>query len=913
MILFTNFMNHRPIAVWIVTALLVFDLPGWAFRADNDPQTPKHTAASASSGVTTAAKPEVVRAPTADQAAAVNALPDIEVQWDAKTGAPASMRGTGLANRKMGGTGLAFKGRPDYAQDAIAVLELVAAAYRITNAAREFAVHRVDADELGFHHARLRQTVSGLRVIGGDLLVHFDRSGQAYQINGRYIPDVVVDTAPAIDIATALAAAQNDLAAMGKPGGMLQGAPELVIYARDDQPTLAYEMTLVYEDTRAGAGCWRYWIGAQAGVVLNRYNDIRKLSDAMPKSDAAISGTMLAGEGGAIASVTGSFSSGKYWLSNAAWAIYNSDNTGHYPDSGSLAFRSSASWGASDPTEMSAANNFSLIQAYYYTVHGRAGYDAGGVQASVNVHMWGGMDNAYWSPSDQAFFFYPGSEFADLPVLDVCAHEFAHAVTENTADLIYQGESGALNESFSDIFGVFVEFASQGDGRGSYPDRVAGQADWLLAEDCTYPTATALRDLRNPARYDQPSRYRGTNWYSGAGDNGGVHYNSGVQNHMAYLLTEGGSGINDGIAYDVTGIGITNARQVAYRALTAYCAPNTDYRAARIAWVSAAQDLNPLWTTSVQAAWSAVGVNAGAPPTPPTPSSNLCALGLNNDYDGDRYGDFTLYDIRNGDWYIWSSSNQNWLANGVNFGSSNYWPIPGDYNGGGKSDITVYRSSGGRWRVFYLENYVTEIAAGFGGDAFIPVPGDYDGDRFTDFALYDMNAGAWYILSARDRVWLVSGGSFGAPGFYPVPGDYDGDGRSDLGLYSEATGVWFVFYAKNGEIVYGSFGGPHFVPVPGDYDGDGLSDLAIYDYWNGAWYVYSPVAGWLFNKYPWGGYLYIPVSGDFDGDGVSDLVVYSRERAEWYIRYSSGITRHLTDFGGSYMVPVVYWSLYGYM
>ncbi|MFH1970728.1 MAG: M4 family metallopeptidase, partial [Verrucomicrobiota bacterium] len=578
------------------------------------------------------------------------------------------------------------------------------------------------------------------------------------------------------------------------------------------------------------------------------------------------------------------------------------------PDSGSLAFRDSASWGASDPTEISAANNFNLIQNYFSTVHGRVGYDAKGAQASVNVHMWGGTDNAYWSPGYQAFFFYPGRLFAELTVLDVCAHEFTHAVTENTANLVYQGESGALNESFSDIFGAAVEFDSQSDGRDSYPDRVAGQADWLIGEDCIYPYAVALRDMRNPRRYNDPSKYHGTDWYYGSGDNGGVHYNCGVQNHMTYLLAEGGSGDNDGISYTVTGIGIENARQIAYRALTVYCIPSTDYRAARIAWLSAAQDLDPAWTTSVQAAWLAVGVDGNTPPT-----SNLRALGLNNDYDGDQCGDFTLYDTRNGNWYIWSSLNQNWLAYGVNFGSSTYLPVPGDYNGGGKSDAMVYGPSGGYWSVFYLENDMVEATTGFGGDAFIPVPGDYNGDGFTDLALYDTNNGALYVFSARDRVWLVYGGSFGAPGFFPVPGDYNGDGQSDFALYSETTGDWFILYAKNGRVDHGNFGGPHLVPVPGDYDGDGVSDLALYDYWNGAWYVYSPVAGWVLNGYHWGDYPYMPVPGDFDGDGVSDLVVYSRERAEWFIRYHSGATRRLTNFSGASMVPVVYWPLYWYM
>lgn len=881
-------------------------LPGWALRADDVPQS-KRAAAAVSTAF--AAKAEIGREPTAEQVATLNVLPNIAVQWDPKTGAPASLRGAGLAENKTGVQGAAaFSGRKDYARDAVAVLERFAAVYRLNNASNEFAVHRVDTDTKGFRHARLRQTAGGLRVIGGELIVHFDQNGQPYQVNGRYIPDASVNPAPAIDTATAVVAAQNDLAAMDKPSGSVSGSPELVIYARGNVPTLAYEITLIYANGQAGAGCWRYWVDAQSGAVLNRYNDIHKALVPMPESAVAINGYMLAGEGGAIVSVTGSFSGGLYWLLNAAWAIYNSDHTGSYPDSGSLAFRSSDAWGASDPAEISAANNFSLIQAYYLSVHGRNGYDDKGTQALVNVHEGGGTDNAYWSPEDQAFFFYPGQFFAELTVLDVCAHEFTHAVTDNTSGLIYQEESGALNESFSDVFGAAVEFANQADGRASYPARVAGKADWLIGEDSVYPYVVALRDMRNPLRLNAPSKYHGTYWYFGSDDNGGVHNNSSVQNHMAYLLAEGGSGNNDGIVYNVTGIGIENLRQLAYRALTVYCIPSTDYRAARIAWLSAAQDLNSAWTTSVQAAWTAVGVDGVEPPP-----SNLRALGLNNDYDGDQRGDFATYDTRNGNWYIWSSRSEDWLVNGANFGSGAYRPVPGDYNGGGKSDALIYGPHATAWHVSYLENNTIEDITGFGGDALVPVPGDYNGDGFTDCALYDVTNGAWYIFSTRARKVLLWGEHFGAPGFFPVPGDYDGDGRSDLALYSETTGDWFILYAQSGRINHGNFGGPSLVPVPGDYDGDRVSDLALYNYRTGNWYVFSPVAGLILNGYVWGGSSAMPVSGDFDGDGISDLVVYDRNRAEWFVRYHNGVTRSMLNFGGTYMAPVVYWPLYWYM
>ena len=114
-----------------------------------------------------------------------------------------------------------------------------------------------------------------------------------------------------------------------------------------------------------------------------------------------------------------------------------------------------------------------------------------------------------------------GSTFSPLTELDICAHELSHGVTGNSSNLIYSYESGALNESFSDIFGVSVDFFAK-----------PATANWLIG-DVTYTPSNAndaLRYMNNPNLGGQPDTYLGTSWYTGTGDNGGVHYNSGVQN-----------------------------------------------------------------------------------------------------------------------------------------------------------------------------------------------------------------------------------------------------------------------------------------------------------------------------------------------------------------------------------------------
>ena len=379
-------------------------------------------------------------------------------------------------------------------------------------------------------------------------------------------------------------------------------------------------MTLSYRETAGGAGRWRYWIDAVNGEILNRYNDIKDIQPPTNGVSAVVSGALLAGENGATTNIQGWLEDGNnsdyLHSTNRHWDVFNIAASGTYPDLNTFAHRTNSNWGISDRAEISAARNFEVVQEYYRTVHNRNSFNNSGITATANVHIGTAYVNAYWDGASFNFGDGDGSTANSLAVLDVCGHEYTHAVTEYTAGLVYLNEPGALNESFSDVIGECVEFYSQVDDRASYPVENPGRADWLLGEDC-WVSSTALRDMRNPANpatvgagNEQPTRYLGTYWYSGVNDNGGVHQNSGVQNFFFYLLCEGGSGNNDGIVYNLTGIGITNAQHVAYRALTIYTTANAGYRAVRTAWLSAAQDLNPAWVSIVRAAWDAVGVQA---------------------------------------------------------------------------------------------------------------------------------------------------------------------------------------------------------------------------------------------------------------------------------------------------------------
>ena len=553
-----------------------------------------------------AARQPVGRPLTVAQQAAgqLAAKSGVRVEWHEGFGTPALVRGDKLGQRRAfsGGKGLAFKGGQAFEEDAVAVMDNLSRFYQLQDAGKELRLKNSEADRLGFHHVRLEQMYQGLRVFGGDVVVHFNKKGDAYQVNGHFAPTADLDVQPTVAAVDALSVAQKDLAGLNRNSFEVTAAPTLAIYAFESAPALAWQMTL--SQTNAPAR-WRYWVDAKTREVLRRYNEIECISPPTSNgTNTVIHGNILTGEGGTSVSVTGwyEFSNSSYYLYNTNWhwQVYNVASSA-WPDVSTYAYRTTANWGASDPAEMSLARNIDLTQKYYQNIHGRNSFDNAGILARANVHEGTSYVNAFWDGAELHFGDGDGTTANPLTVIDVVAHEYTHAVTQHTAGLINAGESGGLNESFSDIFGALVEFWSEPDGQANYPGAVAGTADWLCGEDC-WVSQVALRDLRDPRRFGQPSRYKGTYWYNE------VHNMDGPQNFMFYLLGEGGSGNNDGISYNLSGIGITNAAQIAFRALTVYCTPSTDYRAARAAWVAAATDLNPAWADNVAAAFSAIGI-----------------------------------------------------------------------------------------------------------------------------------------------------------------------------------------------------------------------------------------------------------------------------------------------------------------
>ncbi|QEG23529.1 M4 family metallopeptidase [Mariniblastus fucicola] len=276
---------------------------------------------------------------------------------------------------------------------------------------------------------------------------------------------------------------------------------------------------------------------------------------------------------------------------------------------------------------------------YFQDEHGRDSYDGNGATLRSYVSYSTDYVNAFWDGSRMTYGDGDGVNYGPLVSLDIVGHEVAHGVTGNSAGLIYQNESGALNESFSDIFGEAIE------------NFALGSNDWLMGDDIGIGGSGALRNMANPNQYGDPDTYLGNSWYTGTGDNGGVHINSGVQNKWFYILTVGENGTNDnGDAYDVTGIGIEEAGEIAYRNLSVYLNQNSTYAEAREGALQAAADLFGFGSTQYVAtadAWDAVGVYAPAPPQFSFASAKSLGSGI---YQGSLSGslsdgEFTTIDV----------------------------------------------------------------------------------------------------------------------------------------------------------------------------------------------------------------------------------------------------------------------------
>lgn len=283
------------------------------------------------------------------------------------------------------------------------------------------------------------------------------------------------------------------------------------------------------------------------------------------------------------------------------------------------------------------------------------------------------------------------------------------------------------------------------------------------------------------------------------------------------------------------------------------------------------------WQAPHNETWGGVTFNIDGNNSDGPVAGIAVAKNKNADFDGDGKSDVSVFRPDAGVWFILNSRNSS--VSGVGFGNSSDILAPGDYDGDGKTDTAIFRPSDSTW--YILAKAGTFSARQFGASGDIPVPADYNGDGKTDVAVFRPSNGVWYIANS-DSLGTYTFTQFGAAGDKPVHADYDGDGKTDVAVFRPSNGAWYVLRSSDGSFYAAQFGISTDQPAQGDFDGDGKADFAVYR--SGVWFLLQTTAG--FSAIQFGISGDIPVTGDFDGDNKADVAVFRPSNGVWYLQQS---------------------------
>lgn len=496
---------------------------------------------------------------------------------------------------------------------------------QVTRLARDgdLRVTSVEPDTLidGRAHERLAQYHRGVRVVGADVARQIDEGGQPLSMFGMIYRDIDIDVTPGLSLDEARVLVEQLT-------GQRLGAshtPELVVLPQD-RFVLAYRARVATEDDIRV-----YYLDANTAEVVLSYSDMQS-----QQATAAVGGGTGVLNDPQKMSVT--LQSGIFYAVDALRppvSLITFDMKGNLSRVNDFlngrvslglsdrAQRSDNTW--TDPVVVDAHAYAGYTYDYYFKRFGRRGLNDNNSRMLLLVHPVRREDFGSASATVQGTYyrnaFYAGGGVVvlgeGLPTdvvdssrrswnflagsLDVVAHELTHGVTGFTSNLIYRNESGALNESFSDIIGTSAEFFFQQPGTGLL------RADYILGEDVV---SGGIRSMLNPRAFGHPDHYSVR--FTGTSDNGGVHINSGISNHAFYLAIEGGTNRTSGLS--VQGVGAGNREQIErvfYRAFTQMLPQNATFAVARAATIQAARDLYGAGSAperAVTQAWTGVGV-----------------------------------------------------------------------------------------------------------------------------------------------------------------------------------------------------------------------------------------------------------------------------------------------------------------
>lgn len=441
----------------------------------------------------------------------------------------------------------------------------------------KYSVHNQTTDELGFTHYTLVPKVKGKVIDDSEIKVHVNPKGKVVMINGAtdakdQIPSNKIQLSKEQALTKAFDAInmkQSD--AKNFPGEVVK---QNTLNIDSDKMLYVYDIELI--TTFPTIGHWNIKVNAQDGTIVAKDNEIKK---------TATTGLGLG--------VTGSYKS----ININSGTTYTLEDLTHAGQLTTYQYNTATGVGTivsdTDKT-FNATNQKAPVDAHYYAgrvydyykkTFGRESYDNKGtaIPSLVGVNtIYTTNDyrnNAAWIGDKMIYGDGDGTKFrATSGALDVVAHEITHGVIQTTSALGNQGQTGALNESISDVFAYFND-----------------PQDWLIAEDIYTPSIAGdgLRSLANPELYGQPSNMSG--YVTTTADYGGVHTNMGIPNKAAYNT--------------ITAIGIDKSQQIYYRALTQYLTSTANFLDAKQALVQSANDLyGTTIANQVSIAWDQVGV-----------------------------------------------------------------------------------------------------------------------------------------------------------------------------------------------------------------------------------------------------------------------------------------------------------------
>lgn len=424
----------------------------------------------------------------------------------------------------------------------------------------------------GRNYTRYQQTYQGIPVIAGELILTMNDSGQLVSLSGELSPDLNLSIEPSIN---AREAAQSAAMAIAKYYG-----GEVSDYTVSDAELWIYDARLLAPSARPQSLVWRMEVTGFGDVPVNAFVLIDAqhggLSLQFNQIDTSWSAAM---SGGSRAEAASGLETVSTVAGTADLATYDADNGTTLP--GTLICTEA------DPSCSAAGTDWDTVAAhiyadntydFYYTFHGRDSIDNAGMQLISTTHYDVDYYNAFWNGAQMVY----GDAATFAQADDVVAHELTHGVTDYTSNLLYYYQSGAINESLSDLWGEFVDLTN-GLGSDDPGDR------WWLGEDVIDPVygPSPVRYMADPTVFADPDKMTSLNYYTGTGDSGGVHYNSGVNNKAIYLMTDGDT-FN---TYTISPLGITKVAAIYYEAQTNLLTSGSNYLALYYALTQACNNL----------------------------------------------------------------------------------------------------------------------------------------------------------------------------------------------------------------------------------------------------------------------------------------------------------------------------------